>query len=176
MINRNLVIILYIILFCSCRKINNCDEKEKFTIIQSDNNDSSLRLDGYFYLPTSMPMFFYKNGIIIHRSINYSSMSEMVAIENKIKSGEFYQDIKDDRTVWSLYTINVNEIKYEYFTRKGALDCYYPVTVIGKILNDTTIEWTHIVNSDGSEPQSVNGLSHFKQFSHKPDSTNSFIP
>lgn len=167
--------IIITLLFTNCRRINQCDKKEKLTFPKIPYKGNNLKIDGYYYNVNCFPKIFYSNGILLSGCYTYSILNQN-NIEVRIVSGEFYEDVKNDKTVWSLYTINNDEIKYEFFTRKGALDCYYPVTVSGIILNDTTIEFTQIVNSDGSEPQSISSIWHFKQFSHKPDSTNSFIP
>ncbi len=80
----------------------------------------------------------------------------------------------NNKSSWGLFIINDQIIQIER---------YYPTDHLrksayineGKILNDTTCHFTVSYRSDGSERRDEDEIFHFKQFSPKPDSTNSFI-
>ena len=164
----------FLIVLNACRRINNCDKKEKFTLSRQDIAGTQMKLNGYYYSLETMPMFFYRNGVLHCGSVSNSG-NNIIEIENQILTGEYYNKIKNRINEWSLFSINGTEVKYEYFLRKGELNCWYPVIATGEILNDSTLLFTSIVNSDGTEPKTIHNVWHFKAFSPKPDSTNSFL-
>lgn len=158
----------------NCRKLKNCDSKEKFTMERKDYMGNAIRMDGYYYSDETFPSFFYRNGVLINCTI-VNTPENIIEVEKQVISGELHEKVKNAKASNCLFFINNDEIKFETFSRISALECWYPVTISGKILNDTTILINHKVNSDGSDEKILNSIWHFKAFSPKLDSTNSFI-
>lgn len=168
------------LLFTNCRRVNQCDKTEKLSFTKREFSGSQLKLNGYYYYFNSVdsywPIIFYKNGIV-SRKLSYAfDTSKVVQFENELMNGTYRNKVKDDKYSWGLFNIIGNEIKYEVYDSKSAISCYFPIIYTGTIINDTTIHFNKKVNSDGTESVSINETYHFKQFSPKPDSTNSFIP
>ena len=171
-----LILILYI---SSCRKVLNCGDKEKLTFSKREFTGTQLKLNGYYYFSFdkySKPLFIYQNGVLNNYNFNWFETALVYDFETQLIDGSYFKKVKENKYSWGLYYIIGNEIKYEVFSSKSAVSCYYPIIYTGVILNDTTIQFTNKVNSDGTESESINETYHFKQFSPKPDSTNSFIP
>ncbi len=151
----------------------NCgkEKDDKLNLVQQDFNGDQLRLDGYYY--TEKENFegiiysrytFYKNGIVRYLgSINDLELLNFVNGNSK--------------TVWGIFNIENNNIQFErwYPSSGGPLEAYVRA---GKILNDSTFHITEtyrLLNGEKTEYRLKNEIYHFKQFSPKPDSTNSYI-
>jgi hypothetical protein len=164
----NLILLLSIFLNISCKKDDFSIEKESYL-------ENNLRIDGYYYhfnydSTKISTLFFYENGVAItafgQRPVN--------SFEKNLRSGEFYNSIKNDRIEWGLYSIENKNIKVEHLQGCGYITpCAY--LYIGTILNDTTILFTEHNATEGSDDNKCNNLYHFKEFSPKPDSTNQFV-
>jgi len=173
--------------------INSCSPKEPvelevipLTLQRQPYSGDELKVDGYYFYEwesdvTSLTIFFlYKNGILIYGAD--SPKSEIINIEEDFRNGTWYKISKEKRIVWGVFQINNNNntIKLEYWYPPGAGSMYYqPYIFGGEILNDTTFILTeqYIVSSNGTKDllNTFSRTYHFKKFSPKPDSTNSFF-
>jgi hypothetical protein len=143
-------------------------------------NGTELRIDGYYYVVGKdgwyyAPLFFYRNGILhdVKRGYSPDSMEDSVAAY--LKSDTYFTIARNNKTTWGVFTIKGDKIQLEkwYPTSGGARWAYVRS---GTIIDDTTFRTEKSMRSDGSDSEEENFYYHFKQFSPKPDSTNSFIP
>ncbi|HBF88408.1 MAG TPA: hypothetical protein DDX39_07160 [Bacteroidales bacterium] len=148
----------------------------------SDNGDLSnrieywgdeIRLEGYYYCMDSIEntieiFIFYSNGVVISPG-NYENIS---SLETSFESGSFYDFVKKSKKNWGVFFVENQYIKIERLKAETMFSL--PVeTLTGEILNDTTFLITNS-NYEG-ENYEINYKYHFKEFSPKPDSTNTFI-
>lgn len=174
---KNILLLLILLLtFANCRKINNCDEKEKFVLAKRNYNGNELRTDGYYYsIHGSYPFILYRNGVAIGGRFGMNTVS-LAELENLIISGEFYNSIKDDVYCWELFEISNNTIKTEYRNSLSGISCRYLSNNFGTILNDTTFVVNSVYNRENDQKtQTLNDTFRFKIFTPKPDSTNQYI-
>jgi len=142
-------------------------------IERTSYSGSELRIDGYYYKQVDDKTgikFFYRNGIMID-FISYFPTTNLTEVDECI--ADMYVRWKDNKLVWNVFLINGNTIQYSGWSTsvgggRPAGKC------IGMILSDTTFSITKSINSNGAE-FARNDLYHFRQFSPKPDSTNTFI-
>lgn len=168
------LIIGLICLFNSCRKLITWDE---FGLQKTSYEGNELRIDGYYYQFDVNGKYeelccFYNNGVLLHMGGRFSTTEEMEEYINRV----FILDHRyaNNKPSWGLFIINGQIIQIER---------YYPTDHLrksayireGKILNDTTYHITVSYRSNGSERRVKDEIYHFKQFSPKPDSTNSFV-
>ena len=161
-----LIVFCVIVLFQSCKD-------EKLLIERTPYLGSELRIDGYYYKQVGDKIgikFFYRNGIMID-FISYFSTTNVMEVDEGIAN--MYESWKDDKLIWNVFSINGYSLQYSGWSTsvgggRPSGKC------IGTILNDTTFHITKSINSDGSEFEK-NDVYHFRQFSPKPDSTNTFI-
>lgn len=141
---------------------------------------NQLRTDGYYYQLKDQTFFtiycFYRNGIILYLGGGYSS-SQLIELESRIQNGSYYNDAKKYKYFWGIFNIENNNIKFErwYASSGGPLPTYVRE---GNIVNDTTFNITEIYRikkGKKTEVANENETYHFKAFSPKPDSTNTFI-
>ena len=160
----------------SCKKDILADDK--LTLERRDFLGNQLRIDGYYYFMTEDNLhytyFFYENGIIIHGGGNAPNTSPIEFIENQFKSESYLKALKNHKTAWGVFQIEENRISFErWYPSSGG-----PAPVFirsGEILNDTTFVITQSTRSKTGEQKKLNEIYHFKEFSPKPDSTNTFI-
>ena len=137
---------------------------------------SQLKIDGYFYLKKDAYFynihFFYSNGVVLAAGGNFFSEAEMESYINK----EFIDNkqYQKNKTSWGVFKIENNFIQFErWHPSKPPLATYIRS---GEILNDTTFQITKSWPSTKEKNVSdENETYHFKKFSSKPDSTNSFV-
>ena len=162
------------LIFVGCNKMFPPDNLSLQRIPYSGNE---LRIDGYYY--TEMynykekflnVYFFYANGIVRYGGGGYLSCEE---VEDCILNNQIIQG--KSRTDWGVFQVNGDNVKFErwYPSSGGGAPAYVRE---GTILNDTTFHITLSYRSNGKERETKNEMYHFRQFSHKPDSTNRFIP
>lgn len=171
---------LYVILICivvtqlCCKRILNCEEKEKYTFSRTNYLGNEIKINGYYYSSKYYPLIFYKNGVMI-RDILDTNNYNFSTFETWVLQGRYGKGLKTNIYNWCLFEIKGNQLKYEGFNAKSGISCKYTYIRTGTIIDDSTILFTNQINSDGKESESQNDTFHFKQFSPKPDSTNSFI-
>lgn len=133
-------------------------------------------MDGYYYHEWGDPanrsiFFFYQNGIIYRNT--FFEIDSTDNYEKKIR-----YKYSDDNFIWKggVFSISNDIIKYEFLYCAETCKAYIDE---GKILNDTTFVITESYrlrkNGTKKKVRKKEETYHFKQFSPKPDSTNSFI-
>ena len=166
MIMKRLIIFYIILSFQSC-------SDEKLLIERTPYSGSELRIEGYYYIydtDGTRIKFLYRNGIMID-FIGGFSTTNLIEIDQKI--ADEYERWKNNKLIWQVFLIKGNSIQYSGWSTSvgGGRPSF---KTIGVIENDTTFRLTKSINSDGEEFER-NDLYHFRQFSPKPDSTNTFI-
>ncbi len=170
-----LAMISVLVISSKCKK-DKLDDKLSLSKIFYVGN--GLRTDGYFFQQKDGYYYtlycFYKNGIILYLGGGYSQ-NDIVELEAKIRDGRFYNFAKNTKDYWGVFQIIGYRIQFErwYPSSGGSLPAYIRT---GLILNDTTFYISLSTRSNGSEASNEKETYHFKKFSPKPDSTNSFIP
>ncbi|WP_373730031.1 hypothetical protein [Bacteroides heparinolyticus] len=160
-----------------CSKI--FPKKDDFlTIPRTQYNGDELRIDGYFYqkwengTKYSNIVFLYNNGIVFNKS-GYGDIEEM----NEYVSSTYQMDFAKYKGFWGLFLIKDKNIIYERW--EGTESGYLVYREEGNIVNDTTFIMTEVSRMKQgvkTEIRPIEWTYHFKAFSPKPDSTNSFIP
>lgn len=175
-----LLFVLLSALFLSCQKIRIKDDE--FHLERRDYTGNELRMDGYFYTNFNnnaevygSPIFFYRNGVLVN--LGAFKMNEQETWEGTINSDEISL-AKETKDRWGIFLIEGNTIKIEKWYNSEAI--FLPAYVSeGVILNDTTFKITssyRLTNRGRKKELEVeNKTYYFKQFSPKPDSTNSYI-
>lgn len=172
--------IILIMIVSSCKKMF---EDEELSMERVDYTGTELRTDGYYYYryqyydskedslyDNFCPWILYRNGVWLHGGAwDYSRMEE---VEKKFEDGSFYDLCKDDKSSWGVFQISDSVIEFEGWD-SGEHFSRPTVKQYAKIVNDTTF------CKCSKRPQKGENVMgwwfHFKQFSPKPDSTNSFI-
>jgi hypothetical protein len=173
----------FLLLFLSAFIVS-CDEwmadDEQLSFTRTPYDGSELKIQGYYYLDyfgggDSLRIidYFYSNGTYLSGSVIYKDNIQFNEIE--YQNGTYYQKIKNDKMVWGLFKIAGNEIQIEKLapTSGGSLKAYI---YYGTIRNDSTFQIHTLKHSYGSELLGMDRVYHYKAFSPKPDSINSFIP
>ena len=172
---KNIIWLLWIsTLISGCMRILNCKEKEKYTFSKTNYLGKEIKTNGYYFSSKYYPLIFYRNGVMI-RDILDTNDYNLTTFESWLLNGRYGTGFKNSIYNWCLFKIKDNQVKYEGFSAKSGISCKYTYIRTGSILNDSTILFTNQINSDGTESESQNDTFHFKQFSPKPDSINSFI-
>jgi len=138
-----------------------------------------LRLDGYYY--TRVPVngsgdridiyFLYTNGIVIYGET--PKIENIEGHESKFADGGYYNRINSIKYYWGVFTSNTNIIMETWEPSSGG-----PLKTVvrsGEILDDKTFVITSFLNNYSGETSTRNDTFYFKEFSPKPDSTNTFI-
>lgn len=156
--------------------------KRKLHLPLQDYLGNQLRIDGYYYSPSiensdiiDATYFLYRNGIII----NGKGFNEIDRIgwEQSWVNGNKLESISRYKYYYGVFIIEGSNIKIESWTNINIPETY---VVEGNILNDSTFHITsnYRLSKSGKKRglTELDEIYHFKQFSPKPDSTNSFIP
>ena len=163
------VVIIFILHALSCDKGNNGDDV--LSLERQDYVGNELMIKGIYFheVQTSRGVRFeryalYINGVMRHLGIAEQPNSP------KISSGENKRD-------WGVFQVTGDQFMFErWYPSSGWISRAFVRS--GVILNDTTF---HITESyrlqDGvqTEISERNEIYHFRAFSPKPDSTNSFV-
>jgi hypothetical protein len=162
-----------ILMFSGCIK-----DDDELTIFKTPFNDNTLKTNGYYYRNWNVNsrsmvdiFFLYKDGVLLYGSTNDSI--SVNAVEEMFRSGEYYNNSFDRKYNWGAFIIQGDSIFIERWYPSSRP--YWAYRQSGIILNDSTYRLTGIVRVDGTEEDEIDRTYHFKQFSPKPDSTNSFI-
>lgn len=159
---------LIIALFISCKD-------EDLVLPRTPNNSNLLKLNGYyFHNPTGIDSnitvvdFLYTNGISLN--IGGTQSKDLTVIEENLKKD---LNFADNKIGWGVYVINNDNIEIENWAategkRKTS-------SRKGKILNDSTFVITRFFSAFTQKEYEISDSYHFKAYSPKPDSTNSFI-
>ena len=116
--------------------------------------------------------FFYRDGTLFSGGDVYEN--KLNEYEQKYQDGSFFDSKKDNKLYLGLFNIDTDIIKIEkwYPSSGGGMPVYLHS---GEILNDTTFVITQSIRPKTGEQKELNEVYHFKEFSPKPDSTNTFI-
>jgi hypothetical protein len=172
MIMRELIFLLFILLFSGC--INFDDE---LTITKTPFNGDNLKTNGYYYNiwrvkeETFVEInFLYRDGVLLHGGSDDST--SFSNLEKVYLDGIYYDNAKIRKYCWGSFVVEEDSIFIERWYPPSP---YWAYRQSGIILNDSTYKLTKIIRVDGTEESEINRVFHFKQFSPKPDSTNNFI-
>ncbi len=165
-----LLIITVMFFSNSCRKCIFPDEE--LTLSKEPYTGHQLRIDGYYYSEFGSVYriyFLYYDGVILSADFLTESLVEQ-------EQSSIYESFKSTKKInWGVFNIDNDIIQVEkwYPSSGGGM----PVSIHkGEILNDTTFIMTISIHSKTGKQRELNETYHFKAFSPKPDSTNSFIP
>jgi hypothetical protein len=157
--------------------LSGCVKNDILTITKSPFLEDNLKTNGYYYnfwhVDSSSMVeinFLYKDGVLLHCGNNDSSDTYHREVE--YQNGTFYKRIKDNKLYWGVYKVEEDSIFIERWYPFRPFGAYRQS---GVILNDSTYHLTRIIRVDGTEESQIDEVFHFKHFSPKPDSTNSFV-
>jgi len=168
-----LILVGVFIMFFSC--CNTLAPDENLTLQRTDYIGNELRIDGYyvhyFAKGKTDADFFFENGTVFRvRGRRIDGISDYS--EKRFLDANFIRLNRDTKTNWSVFEINGDDIVIQGWTHSSGGGI--PIaTRRGKILNDTTFVITSI--HIHRQTREINEVYHFRKFSPKPDSTNSFI-
>ena len=175
-----LIVFLFILAGCEGFFIKD----KEFSINVTPYAGNELNIDGYYYKNNdngySNVLVFYANGV----QFGGNGMSVPTnEIETKLIAPDFTITFSYRRDCWGPFEINNNVLRFEFYDIFGSN--WHTCIAHCEILNDTTFYVEKITFSKTGKEVNVNmestsfyslGEWHFKQFSHKPDSTNNFLP
>lgn len=159
---------------------------QRFSVSKSDHQNlkkkpytgNQLRTDGYYYRYINNKYFditfFYKNGIILSPGGVDDSIEEMdnYVVNSFVKKGGYEKVLY----WWGVFNIDEDNIAFEKWYPSEAP--YKAYTNEGKILNDTTfriIKSYRLVDGAQTRVTDMDDEYQFRQFSPKPDSTNTYL-
>jgi len=160
----------------TCKKDNKMDDALSLKI--APYTGSELRTDGYYYneyIPSYLTVyFFYIDGTVLYGSS--FPTNELNMQEVKYSNGDHYYYAKNLKYYWGIFKVEGNELLFErWYPTQPPLKAYIRS---GIIHNDTTFKITEYYRMQGGQKTNIesrNEVYHFKAFSPKPDSTNSFV-
>ena len=171
--------ILSLFAFTGCTKDKEVKKDDVLSIQKTPYTGNQLKIDGYYYTMFGTQVqtihFLYSNGI----TADFSGSNEnLLAADNYVKDASVIQRIQNTKFSWGVFLIEGNNIKIEQWhpSSGGPLRAYVHS---GKILNDATFQITESYRMQNGQKKDIsarNETYHFRQYSPKPDSTNSFIP
>jgi outer membrane translocation and assembly module TamA len=151
---------------------------DNLTLKRANYIGNELRTDGYYYrqkenvtYPYTLPVFFYRNGIVV--SCGSFSTTDLNIVETEMP--DRYDILKKYKDGWGVFLIDDTKIKYEKWIEAPSGVKLAVKRCSGHIKNDTTFHITESYNSGNGETTQVDEIWHFKQFANKPDSTNVYI-
>lgn len=174
----------YIVLFLTMGLLNSCGKalilnSEKLHLPKEDYTGSNLRTDGYYYqfIDNSYfrPIIFYRNGAVLFPGGSKSTLTEMdnYILNSFVKK----QGYKNVIYWWGIFNIKEDYIVFEKWN--ASEPPYKTNTSEGKVINDTTFiitgEYWFIDGVKTDIPVYGTHEYHFRRFSPKPDSTNTFM-
>ncbi len=159
-----------------------CDdimEWHDFTLEKIPYDKTQLRIDGYYYCIDSISyskdyyqrFCFYKNGVVLDLGSN--AYPDLETVDSMIYNNSY--DYNEKRLNWGIFNIEENVIKFEKYIASEGFNQYTYIRK-GKILNDTTFRITLFYCGQNDDENSVlDEIYHFRAFTPKPDSVNSWI-
>jgi hypothetical protein len=166
------LIILSAILLCgiSCDKMM-IESDDVLSLVRQNYIGNELLLNGIYYTEKKNFEGVYYQRYALYRDGVIRDLGSSQEIDSpKFLSGNSNAD-------WGVFQIESNGVKFErwYPSSGGPLKAYVRE---GIILNDTTFQITvsyRNQNGEKTEVRERNEVYHFKSFSPKPDSTNTYI-
>jgi hypothetical protein len=170
-----LVSVITIVLFtnASCKK-----ELHELSMAKTPYIGNELRIDGFYYSNQVFTDYsgiavFYRDGVCMNVYSRIESQDTLSFIENGILLNEsLMSNFRNTPNHIGVFQINAKSIEFETWEAGRDIITF---SNYGEILNDTTFLITKQVNNDTGKSESLNLTYRFRQFSPKPDSTNSFI-
>ena len=164
------------VMFLSC---SSCEkELHELSLSKTPYSGDELRVDGYYYSNlTSVDdiaiAVFYRDGVCFNVYTRIESQDTLNFIE---------KDILQDKSIISTFVstptnigvFKIKEKSIEFETWEAGRDII-TFSNYGKILNDTTFLITKQVNNDSGKSYSEKLTYRFRQYSPKPNCTNTFI-
>lgn len=168
-------LLFLIALFCGC-SFPMLEDKE-FTIEAMPYHGSELKIDGYYYLKHDKSRIyyyvFYSNGVVLQ-----GSSKDIYELDAKFHNTQ--KDYTDDRLLWGPFIVKGNELRFEHYNNTFPDYKWRIITVYCTILNDTTFRIDKGTLShkgkDVTNQKVFPSEYHFRQYSPKPDSTNTVVP
>ncbi len=159
-----------------------CLRLEKLSLKKVRYKGDELKTNGYYYTvrpnENSMDLIFlYRDGTINGQGGYVGSESSLDSIEKYYLESEEFAE-KEMKRPWGLglYSIKDKSIIYEIWIPMGGPGSKtVAVKYYGDIANDSTFMIKRLFAKAQNENRELNEIYHFRQFSPKPDSTNSFI-
>jgi len=155
---------------------------DKLNISKKQFSGNQLKISGYYYYAKDSVIyssyFFYNDGTILYGGGGGEWGNTTDNLEkNYFTNKAWLQSNKDRKLSWGVFQIEGSNIKFQkwYPSSGGPLKAYVRE---GEIINDTTFvinKLYRLKNSEISELKKENETYHFKRFTPKPDSANSFI-
>jgi len=159
--------------------ISACCKHDELGLSKKDYLGNALRLDGYYIsnfngdINSKTTYFFYRDGIAINGS-EFNEPVTLMEIDNVFSQSEFTNDKSNSRIGLGVFEINGTEIKHETW-EAGSGCAKQTVIYSGTILNDSTYVMTTFFNNYSNGTTALQDTFRFREFSPKPDSTNTFV-
>lgn len=163
------LLIIMLIHVTSCKKMKEFDDA--LSLQRQNYQGSELLLDGIYYTEKeNFEGIYYQRYTLFRDGIIRDLGATLELDSQNYLSGKSKAD-------WGIFQIENGNIKFErwYPSSGGPLKAYVRS---GRILNDTTFHITEsyrMQNGQKTEIRERDEIYHFRQFSPKPDSTNSFV-
>ena len=155
-------------------------DDDELTMGRESYNLTDLKLDGYYYEDIGNnsinTYFLFQNGIILYGGGVGANGQPYEDWEERIKSGNFYNNEKKFKSSWGVFNINDKKITIERWVPPSPGTGVHAYRLTGVIQNETTFQITSSVRVNGENYSEVDWTYHFKAFSPKPDSICPFIP
>lgn len=135
-----------------------------------DYSGTDFELNGYYYHKYEtgyVALFFFRNGVIYDTNAMLD-LKDLEELDTHLRENYVGKELTQLHWFWGVYKVDGNEIRIDHWL-PGTGGPYPTEVVQGRILNSTTLEipW---FEKDGNINQ-----FRFREFSPKPDSTNTFI-
>lgn len=164
--------------------VTSCRSFEPFSISRQEFVGNHLKLDGYYYSldnNKNRAFFLYRNGIYHNRlwdGFGYY-ITNIDSLDKQLVKSSLQESKYPTQYSWGIFNVVGSTIRIERWLA-GVGGPYPTQMLIGEIKNDTTLYFhTQIGDSSNSggkkKTYKIDDIYHFRQFSPKPDSINSFI-
>lgn len=163
----SIVLSIFLVASCLDQKIGLKYEKQQ---------KIPIRIDGYYYHSPSgidsiitVVDLFYSNGICLN--IGGVKSQDLNIVDDYIKNNLVF---KKSKIGWGVFNIDQKQIQFERWLAPSGGG--FPTGVFrGEIINDSTFFINSLFDSSLKKHFKEKTIYHFREYSHKPDSTNNFI-
>ena len=137
-----------------------------------------LRTDGYYfsgYIHKNKmgTLMLFRNGVCMFTYFNNMYDELNLYVENHIWGSSTYVDkVRNTPDNIGVFSVSGNVLEFQLLLHGGGTRTK---NYTGEILNDTTLRLKRSRYNLGGTVEDIDELYYFKPFSHKPDSTSSFI-
>ncbi|MES2766716.1 MAG: hypothetical protein V4642_12650 [Bacteroidota bacterium] len=172
------IFILIAVLLVGC-----VDDDERtmqpLTFDKTPYTGNELRTDGYYYTDLTSEndisvVVLYRDGVCIRSFSRPEGQEIFDHIEGILLNKSLIAKLWERPMNVGIFQVNNDSLKYDIWepSTHGSI---ITLSHFCQILNDTTFVQTKLINRSNRETFPENLTYRFKQFSPKPDSTNSFI-